>query len=342
MTTLPLLAPRDIRALRPRREAVDPWRAHGVLLEDERQPSGGQAQVLTVFLAGAECPYTCVFCDLWRYTTETPTPAGAIPAQLVRALDEHTLALDASADCHLKLYNASNFFDKRAVPPIDDTRLLELVTPFDRVVVESHPKLLGERCERWARELGPGRLQVAIGLETVHPEAQPRLGKAAELDDYRRAAAFLADLGVSWRAFVLVGTPFVPADEAAEWAERTVAFAFDHGAEHAALIPVRSGNGILEQLEHEGHFRPPTLTLLEETLERCLPLAGDGEDRVLTVDTWELDSFARCPHCAAERIERLESINASGRSEPRVVCEHLDEEPHDEEHRDEERHRHEP
>ena len=116
---LPLLAPRDIRALRPRREAVDPWRAHGVLVEDERQPGGSRAQVLTVFLAGAECPYTCVFCDLWRYTTETPTPAGAIPAQLVRALDEHTLALDASADCHLKLYNASNFFDKRAVPPID-------------------------------------------------------------------------------------------------------------------------------------------------------------------------------------------------------------------------------
>ena len=148
MPETPRLAAREVRAARPRRPTVDPWRAHGALVEDERLPGGERARTLTVFLAGAECPFTCVFCDLWRYTTPGPTPAGALPAQLRRTLEEHTLALDPALPCHLKLYNASNFFEPRAVPPGDDGALLELARPFDRVVVESHLALPGLHARR--------------------------------------------------------------------------------------------------------------------------------------------------------------------------------------------------
>ena len=87
------LVDRRIRGLRGSRPAADPFKAHGSLVEDERRPDGRIERALTVFLTGAECPFTCSFCDLWRWTIDGPTPAGALPAQLSDVL--HTL--DASA-----------------------------------------------------------------------------------------------------------------------------------------------------------------------------------------------------------------------------------------------------
>src|SRR3989442_2597209 len=39
--------------------------------------SGAVERALTVFLSGAECPFTCSFCDLWRWTIDEPTPQVA-------------------------------------------------------------------------------------------------------------------------------------------------------------------------------------------------------------------------------------------------------------------------
>src|SRR3979409_1805690 len=77
-----------IRGLRPAKPFVDPWVAHGsALLEDERTSRGGGERTVTVFLAGAECPFTCSFCDLWRWTLAGPTPPGALTIQLARGLE---------------------------------------------------------------------------------------------------------------------------------------------------------------------------------------------------------------------------------------------------------------
>ncbi len=301
-----------IRSLRPPRTAVDPWRPIDIVIETERQPVGPPAQVLTVFLAGSECPFTCVFCDLWRFTLDRPTPPGAIPAQIEQAV---RVAQDLTPDAHIKLYNASNFFDSRAVPPQDDTKIAERVERFAQVIVECHPRLVGERCLKLADRL-EGRLQVAMGLETVHPEAQPRLGKQASIEDFNTAAARLGKHNIGWRAFVLVGAPFVPPAEAVEWAVRSAEHAFDHGAEHVTLIPVRGGNGEMERLAQHGHFTRPTLAQLEEALDRSRGF-GSG---VVTVDTWDLATIAECAQCGPQRIRRLERFNADGALPPRPAC----------------------
>jgi hypothetical protein len=103
-------ADRRIRSLRPPKPRVDPWAPHGWIVEDERRPGGATERALTVFLAGAECPFTCSFCDLWRWTIDGPTPSGALPAQLARVI----AAIAHPVPDRLKLYNASNFFDRRA------------------------------------------------------------------------------------------------------------------------------------------------------------------------------------------------------------------------------------
>jgi radical SAM enzyme (TIGR01210 family) len=303
---------------------VDPYTAHGSLIEEERRPASPRAgpslrsgrhieQALTVFLAGAECPFTCAFCDLWRFTVDGPTPVGALPKQLSDVLR----SLDASAPRpdRLKLYNASNFFDRRAVPTADLPRLAELAAPFAGVTVESHASTIGPPALEFAQRI-TGRLEVAVGLETIHPFAASHMNKRLDLAAFERGARWLADNGMDLRVFVLLGAPYVPAGESIEWTVRTVEYAAERGAAVVSIIPVRGGNGEMERLEGLGHFTPPTLSQLEEALDRCLPFTGTA----VTADLWDIGTLGGCGHCQYARVDRLRRLNVSGRAEPRIAC----------------------
>ena len=311
-----------MRARRGPKAAVDPWRPVDVLVESERAAGGGARRWLTVFLAGAECPFTCVFCDLWRHTLDGPTPSGALPAQLAAALAEAGNGGGVPFD-GVKLYNASNFFEERAVPEADDPALLAALRPFGRVLVECHPRLVGARALAWAGTLAArgAVLEVAMGLETTHPRAMPRLGKALDLPRFERAAAALLAAGAAVRAFVLVGAPWVPAAETVEWTVATARSALAAGATHVSLIPVRGGNGAMEDLAARGEWAPPALSDLEAALDRCLAVAASsGVGAVVTADLWDVDRFASCEGCATSRRERLGRMNATGESEALVQC----------------------
>jgi archaeosine synthase beta-subunit len=299
------------RAARPAKPPVDPWRAHGTAIDLERRPAGNVERALTVFLAGAECPFTCVFCDLWRYTIDGPTARGALPRQIADSLaSQPNEAFD-----RIKLYNASNFFDARAVPLEDHAAIAERCAGFAGTTVESHASTIGPRVLAFARRLH-GRLEVAIGLETIHPRAMDRLGKRMTLDQFDRAADFLRTNDIDLRVFVLVGAPFVPRDEQLEWTVRTAEYAAACGAAMVALIPVRGGNGEMEQLASINESTPPTLVAVERALDGCLDLGST----VVTADLWDIDRFAECGACKADRVARLVRINTSGRREPRVTC----------------------
>ncbi|HKP15188.1 MAG TPA: hypothetical protein VJT85_03960 [Gemmatimonadaceae bacterium] len=306
-------ADRRIRALRPPKRAVDPFMAHGSLVEEERCPDGRIERALTVFLAGAECPFTCSFCDLWQWTLDGPTPPGALAVQVERALS----ALDGPVPQRLKLYTASNFFDRRAVPREDYAALARLAAPFEAVTVESHASTIGEATLDFARMLGEGRsLEVAVGLETIHPRAMAQLNKRLDLANFDAATRFLADAAIDLRVFVLLGAPHVPAEESVEWTVRTVAHAVARGAAVVSIIPVRGGNGEMERLRALGEFTPPTLSQLEAALDASLSLGGS----VVTADLWDVEQLPACEVCRARRIERLARINLTGRAEPRIAC----------------------
>jgi hypothetical protein len=297
-----------IRALRPPKPHVDPWRPHGTVLEQERTPAGLE-RALTVFLAGAECSFTCSFCDLWRYTLDGPTPDGALPRQLEQAL----AGLESPFPERLKLYNASNFFDRRAVPRDDLPRLAELAAPFSSVTVESHANTIGPLTLEFAALLA-GRLEVAIGLETIHPGAAVRLNKRLELAQFDRAAEFLRGHDMDLRAFVLLGAPHVPGAESVEWTVRTVQYAATRGAGRVAIIPVRGGNGELERLEALGEFVPPTLAQLEHALERCSQIRS----AVVTADLWDVERLPACEACREARVARLRFMNNSPNPQPPI------------------------
>lgn len=285
--------------------------AHGSILEDERRPGGAIERALTVFLTGAECPFTCSFCDLWRWTIDGPTPPGALPAQLAGVLQ----SLERPLPDRLKLYNASNFFDRRAVPADDVPAIAQLARLFAGVTVESHANTVGPLTLEFAR-LIPGRLEVAVGLETIHPLAVRHLNKRLDLARFDQAAGFLADHDVDLRVFALLGAPYVDPEESVDWTVRTAEYAARRGATTIALIPVRGGNGEMERLEALGHFVPPRLAQLEAALDGCLGLAPV----VVAADLWDVERLPACETCRLRRVERLRRLNLTGRPEPPVAC----------------------
>jgi radical SAM enzyme (TIGR01210 family) len=304
---------------RPARQAPDPWRAHGVTVEHEPTGTGDLAEVVTVFLTGRECPWRCAMCDLWKYTTEGDTPVGAIPHQ-IQALRPGAAPLVQGR--HIKLYNAGSFFDPRAVPPADYRAIAAAVAGFSRVIVESHPALVGPRVDDFlealsAEAIGDApRLEVAMGLETAHPAALERLNKRMTVGQFRHAASELGRRDVALRVFVLVAPPFVPAGEQAEWLRRSVDVAFDAGATAVSLIPMRDGNGTVEALGAQGVYVPPTLDVFDDAMDAALERA---RGRVFA-DLWDLERLTTCGACFGDRKARLEQMNLTQRPAPRVSC----------------------
>jgi hypothetical protein len=136
------------------------------------------------------------------------------------------------------------------------------------------------------------------------------------LAQFKRAAQFLWRQGVALRVFVLVQPPFLAPAEALAWAQRSINLAFDCGATAVSLIPTRPGNGALDALAAHGEFVPPRLTTLEAALAAGLAL---GRGRVFA-DTWSLESFADCPACFAERVDRLRRLNLAQQLLPAIRC----------------------
>ena len=291
------------------RNAADPQHAYAELTEEEPAGPGETVSVSTIFLTNRECPWRCLMCDLWLNTLTEPVAGGAIPGQIRAALSRLPPAR------WVKLYNAGSFFDPKAIPREDYPKIAQLLSGFERVIVESHPALCGDSTLQ-LRELLRGSLEVALGLETIHLEVLPRLNKRMTLEDFREAAAFLREAGISVRVFVLVGLPFVPAREALDWALRSVDFAFDCGAAVVSLIPTRSGNGAMDALEERGDFSPPDLAALEEAAVSALALR---RGRVLA-DLWDLERFSRCDACFAARANRLRAMNLAQAVPPPVSC----------------------
>lgn len=292
---------------RPPRNAVSPHRPYAYLVESEPAGDGRLVDVATVFLTNRECPFRCLMCDLWKNTLETSVAAGAIPEQIRWALDQLPQAQ------HLKLYNSGNFFDAHAVPPQDYVAIAALAKPFERVIVECHPQLVGRRCWEFRQLLAP-KLEVAMGLETCHPEVLARLNKQMTLDDFAHAARALHEQGVAVRAFILVRPPFLSEEEGLDWACRSVDYAFSLNVECCSLIPTREGNGALDELARRGQFAPPSLETLESALAYGLSLRAG---RVF-MDLWEIGHVS--PHAPnrAERLARLARMNLTQDLEPVV------------------------
>ncbi len=300
---------RDITSARGGKNPVDPARPYAFLLEPECSAAGRVEDVATLFLTNRECPFRCLMCDLWRNTTDVRVPLGAIPRQIDFALERLPKAR------HIKLYNSGNFFDHQAIPPEDYRAIADRVSGFETVVVENHPRLCGDDVLRF-RDLLPGQLEVALGLETVQEEVLAALNKRMTLRDYEQAVRFLCSHDIRVRTFILLRPPFLNEDEGVHWAERSLQFAFDVGVECCAVIPTRAGNGMLDQLASQGLFQSPSMRSMERVQETGLRMR---RGRVL-MDLWDCERFYPCAACGPRRRERLDRMNLTQSLLAPIAC----------------------
>jgi radical SAM enzyme (TIGR01210 family) len=282
---------------------------YAFISEQEPDADGAIVTISTIFLTNRQCPWKCVMCDLWQNALPESVPPGAIPAQIDHALAELPPAK------HIKLYNAGSFFDPRAIPASDYEAIADRLRPFDRVIVESHPALIAGRCLEFLNLL-ESKLEIAIGLETAHPEALERLNKGMTIEQFTDAARFLVENDIALRVFLLVHPPFIDSAHAQDCIQRSIEFAFESSATAVSLIPTRTGNGAMEALQTAGDFVPPTLLDLERSLEYGLSLK---RGRVFA-DLWDLQRFSNCPTCFGPRRSRLEQMNLHQSLLPAIPC----------------------
>jgi len=300
---------RWILSNRGQKNIVDPARPYGWLVEKELTHKGTVEDTGIIFLTNMECPYHCLMCDLWKNTTDESVPEGAIADQIEWALQK------LPGVKHLKLYNSGSFFDERAIPEKDYKRIASLVSNMETVIVECHPRLVNEKCFRFRDMLKP-ELHMALGLEIVNPEILQKLNKKMTPDDFNCSVNYLTDNGIRSRAFILLRPPFLSEPEGIYWAERSLDFAFESGVECCTVIPVRGGNGAMEELAKDGHFSPPALTSLEKVLEYGI---GLKRGRVFA-DTWDIELFSSCSRCFRERVNRIKEMNLVQLILPAVDC----------------------
>lgn len=320
----------QLDALRGPKVLVDPEHPAAVIHEWEALVGAAGAdaramdlaEVACVILVGAECALRCKMCDLWRHTLDQATAKGALPRQLRWALGQRSISprqpLPTAGTARgnwIKLYNASNFFDPRCVPPADWGAIASEVVSFDRVIVENHPRVRPGDANEFAK-LIPGQLEIAVGLEAADDEILRGLDKRMRLRDFSAATENWRYAGIDVRAFLLLGPPGCPRDRALDLVLDTLRFAASRGVRHASVIPTRTPPPGQVALNCSAPFTPPTAADLEAALLAALQLRLA---MVVTVDLWDWEKLVgQCEACRDRRRARLTLMNLNQQPQPRA------------------------
>lgn len=297
-----------VGSLRPTKRLRDLDQPIGTWTEREILPDGRTGTVGTIIVNNRECPYRCVMCGLWQDTVDhTPKP-GQIVEQITSALRKFG-RLDA-----LKLYNAGSFFDEDAIPAEDRPPIAAACRDIDWVIVECRPDLIDDRVAEFASRLS-GRLQVAIGLETVDAMILALLNKRMTLGDYERGTAFLNDRQIAHRAFIMVKPPLCNEARGLELGRASIEFAVRCGAKTISLIPTHITPGAMAELERANFVRPPSPWSLFRLADQAL----HRNDIHVLVDTWTLRRSAHCDVCIEPMDAAFRTLNER-QTLPSVSC----------------------
>jgi len=278
--------------------------------------------VATIFLTNREVPLAMSWmCDLVaqyaygkRFTRGDP-----------RADRLCSRAVCPRARQGIKLYNSGSFFFD-VHRPIPGSRLRShrgrRLRHSERVIVESHPSLIGDRSFQF-RDLLSVPLESRDGalrlfIQQLLNCLNKRHDAKAVLPTLRNDCARNA---IDLRVFILVQPPFVRKDKALYWAQRSLDFAFRLRRDcKQTLIATRGGKRRDRSIDATwAIFAPP------ESADRGgaaleYGIGNQGAGRVF-VDLWgDPAGGMRVPTAASSVIARLVSMNHSQRPRRTPCC----------------------
>jgi radical SAM enzyme (TIGR01210 family) len=163
-----------------------------------------------------------VFCGFSKdCLTQTQPSTGEFLAQFNSYFEKYGIPE------HLEIYNSGSFLDDRQISP--ESRIVMFKNIHERgvqsVTIESRPEYI--KAETLAPLIAEfkGDLTAAIGLEVANDDILIKLKKGFSLDDVEKAQSVLKEIGLSSRAYLLVGAPFIGDTRAAaldsvKWAQK--------------------------------------------------------------------------------------------------------------------------
>ena len=288
-----------MQEIRSERDATyDPREPTRVWVDEDNTPAGVYDS-LTIILNTGGCRWAraggCTMCGYVAESVEGGTVAHEdLMAQVDRALAHEQQR--AEEPCGLiKIYTSGSFLDEREVPAETRRAIAETFADRDRIVVESLPDFVEAAKIRDFTTVGLAT-DVAVGLETATDRIRKDcINKYFAFADFEAACAEMqrvddtVDVDAGIKAYLLLKPAFLTEKEALEEmvysVERCAAV---EGCHTISMNPTNvQRHTMVEQLYHDGGYRPPWLWSICSVLERTAGVpalvvsdpVGGGSDR---------------------------------------------------------------
>ena len=281
-------AMREIRARNDR--TYDPHEPTRVWVDEDNTPDGVRDS-LTIILNTGGCRWAraggCTMCGYVAESVEGGTvPHDALVDQLDACLDHERENSDEPCPL-IKIYTSGSFLDEREVPAESRRAIAETFGDRERIVVESLPDFVAH--DRLADFTEQGlAVDVAVGLETATDRVRHDcVNKYFDFADFVAASEQAQDAGAGIKAYLLMKPPFLSESEAVADMQSSVR----RCAEYAHTVSMNPCNvqrhTMVEELYHDGGYRPPWLWSVAEVLESTADAdalvisdpVGHGSDR---------------------------------------------------------------
>jgi radical SAM enzyme (TIGR01210 family) len=273
---------REIRARND--ESHDPTEPTRVWLDEDNTPDGVRNS-LTIILNTGGCRWAraggCTMCGYVAESVEGGTVAHEnLLTQIEHCLDHEADRADEPAEL-IKIYTSGSFLDEREVPAETREAIADVFADRERIVVESLPDFIDR--EKLSAFTDRGlETDVAIGLETATDRVRhDAVNKYFDFADFETACAAASKAGAGVKAYLLLKPPFLAEPEAVADMKRSVRrCAAVDGCHTVSMNPCNVQRyTMVEELYHDGGYRPPWLWSIAEVLESTA-----GEDVIVVSD----------------------------------------------------------
>ncbi len=281
---------REIRARND--ETYDPTEPTRVWIDEDNTPDGVY-QSLTIILNTGGCRWARAGgCTMCGYVAES-VDGGSVGHENLRRQIDHCLEHEAEHTEELsglvKIYTSGSFLDEREVPAETRKAIAETFADRDRIVVESLPDFVDRAKLEQFTDRGI-EADVAIGLETATDRVRHDcVNKYFDFAAFEDACAEAAAAAAGVKAYLLMKPPFLSEPDAVSDMERSIRRCAEvEGCHTVSMNPCNVQRyTMVEELFHEGGYRPPWLWSIASVLERTADVdaivvsdpVGHGSDR---------------------------------------------------------------